>query len=175
MKTTVYGILALTALTLGCRTASMEPGAMVVLESRSGSTARGTASLTQRGDGVVVHLDIAGATPGVHGIHIHENGDCSAADASSAGAHYNPMSTPHGAPSDPMRHAGDFGNVTADASGAIRTDIVVSGITIAEGPASATGKALVLHASPDDLTSQPSGNSGARIACGVVTLTGASN
>jgi len=173
MKTTIYGLLTLSALTLGCRTAAMEPGAMASLESRSGSTARGTATMKQRGDGVAIHLDITGVTPGVHGIHIHEKGDCSAADASSAGAHYNPMAAPHGGPSDPMRHAGDFGNVTADASGTIRTDVMVSGITISDGPASAIGKALVLHASPDDLTTQPSGNAGARVACGVVTLANA--
>ena len=173
MKATICSALILTGLTIGCRTAATGPAATVVLESRSGSTAAGTATLTERADGsVAVSLNITGATPGVHGIHIHEKGDCSAPDASSAGAHFNPTNAPHGAPGDASRHAGDFGNVTADEKGAIRSNILISGVTLGDGASSAVGKSLVLHASADDLKTQPSGNSGARIACGVVTLNG---
>lgn len=172
MKRTALMIFALSALTVGCRTASMQwATASATLEPRSGSNARGTANFSQRSDGsVAMRVDISGVAPGLHGIHVHENGDCSAADATSAGGHFNPNNGPHGGPHDTARHAGDFGNVTADANGTIRTEVVVSGVTLGDGPASAVGKALVLHATADDFTSQPAGNSGARIACGVITL-----
>jgi Cu-Zn family superoxide dismutase len=115
---------------------------------------------------VRVEVDLNGATTGIHGFHIHETGDCSAPDATSAGAHFNPSGAPHGSMST-ATHAGDFGNLTADSSGRINTEFSTRSITVAPGDRSVLGKAVLLHASPDDLTSQPSGNSGARVACGV--------
>jgi Cu-Zn family superoxide dismutase len=145
------------------------PTAMAELQPTSGSTARGTVTLVQRGDMVVVQADVAGLAPdSEHGFHIHENGDCSAADASSAGGHFDPSASPHGGPEGEVRHGGDLGNLKADENGRARGSVKVEGISIDDGPDRVVGRAIVIHASPDDLQSQPAGNSGARIACGVI-------
>jgi superoxide dismutase, Cu-Zn family len=142
--------------------------ATATLESRSGSNAAGTVTFTQFDDGSVrVRVDASGVTPGQHGFHVHEKGDCSAADASSAGPHFDPTGAPHG-PHGPSTHAGDFGNLTAGTNGTIGTEFVTRSITLTPGARSVLGRAVVLHADPDDLTSQPAGESGARIACGVI-------
>ncbi len=101
-----------------------------------------------------------------HGFHIHEFGDCSAGDGSSAGGHYNPSEKSHGGPADEMRHAGDLGNVTADAKGEVSTSVVVSGLMLRE----VLGRSLVIHAKADGLKSQPAGNAGDRIGCGVIGI-----
>jgi superoxide dismutase, Cu-Zn family len=161
------------ALTIGCSSTSLTPAATATLEPRSGSNARGTATFMSRNDGAVsMRVDVTGVTPGAHGIHVHEKGDCSAPDASTAGGHFNPNKGPHGAHTEPARHAGDFGNVTAGANGEIHETVVVSGVNLGSDMNSIVGKAVVLHAKRDDLTSQPSGDSGDRIACGIVTLAG---
>lgn len=164
-------ILLSIALLGACTHMGAGPRASASLASRSGSTAAGTVAFTQRGDSVRVRLDITGVGPNtVHGFHVHEIGDCSSADASSAGGHFNPTSAPHGGRSDATHHSGDFGNVTADARGEIHEEFTVNFITVGEGPSSVIGRSVVLHADPDDLKSQPAGNSGKRIACGVLTL-----
>ncbi|OGL62298.1 MAG: hypothetical protein A3J27_10730 [Candidatus Tectomicrobia bacterium RIFCSPLOWO2_12_FULL_69_37] len=117
---------------------------------------------------MLVRLNLAGVPAGAHGFHIHEKGDCSSADGLSAGGHFNPLKAPHGGPGDVKRHAGDLGNVTADASGAVKRESLFAGFTLGRGPTSALGKAVVLHANPDDLKSQPTGDAGGRIACGIV-------
>ena len=159
-------LIGFSVLAFGCR--SMQgPTATASLEPRSGSNVSGTVVFTELADGSVrVNVNLTGATPGIHGFHVHENGDCSAPDATSAGAHFNPTGAPHGSMSTGT-HAGDFGNLTADSSGRIDTEFTTRSITVAPGERSVAGKAVLLHASPDDLTSQPSGNSGARVACGV--------
>ena len=111
--------------------------------------------------------EINGLTPGKHGFHIHEKGDCSAADASSAGGHFNPTGMPHGGRRGSQRHLGDLGNITADKSGIARFAFTDGWITLA-GVNSIIGHAVVVHAQADDLKSQPSGNAGARVACGVI-------
>ena len=141
--------------------------AVASLEPASGSEVRGTVLFFAEGNGVRVEGSISGLTPGRHGLHIHEKGDCSAPDASSAGGHFNPTAQPHGSPDADMHHLGDFGNVTADASGVATVSRVMTGLTL-EGPDSIIGRALVVHADEDDLHSQPAGNSGARVACGVI-------
>jgi Cu-Zn family superoxide dismutase len=103
-----------------------------------------------------------------HGFHIHENGDCSAPDASSAGGHFNPTSKAHGKPGSASHHAGDIPNLTADAQGTAQVNAQLEGVTAGGGPTSLLGKAIVVHAKADDYKSQPAGNSGARIACGVI-------
>jgi Cu-Zn family superoxide dismutase len=138
------------------------------LESKSGSTVTGEAEFTEKKDGVEVSIQIKGAKPGTHGVHLHDKGDCSAPDASSAGGHFNPDSKTHGAPSADPHHAGDFGNITVGANGTGKLKILVKGLTIAPGPNSVVGHAIVIHADTDDMKTQPSGNSGARVACGVV-------
>jgi Cu-Zn family superoxide dismutase len=118
--------------------------------------------------GVQVHAELMGLTPGKHGFHVHEFGDCSAADASSAGAHFNPTNQPHAGPDAAARHEGDMGNVEADTSGNAKLDYMDHQISLTNDAKSAIGRSVVVHAKPDDLKTQPSGDSGARIACGVI-------
>jgi Cu-Zn family superoxide dismutase len=155
---------------VSCASMATGPSATATLVSTSGSTATGTVNLAQLADGSVeVSANLRGVPPGVHGFHIHEKGDCGD-NGNAAGGHYNPSGTPHGAPSADPHHAGDFGNVTADADGNVNTRFVTRSTTVSEGMMSAIGHAVILHANPDDLTTQPSGNAGARIACGVVQM-----
>jgi len=151
-----------------CASMATGPSATATLISTSGSTATGTVNLAQLANGSVeVTVNLRGVPPGVHGFHIHEKGDCGD-NGNAAGGHYNPAGTPHGAPNADPHHAGDFGNVTADADGNVNTRFVTRSITVSDGPMTAVGHAIILHANPDDLTTQPTGNAGARIACGVV-------
>lgn len=148
--------------------------AVAVMEPRSDSQVRGTVTFTEiEGGGVAVKLDLAGVPEGIHGFHVHEKGDCSAPDGSSAGPHFNPHGMQHGGPMDVERHAGDLGNVVAPASGVVKGEVVMNGISLKQGAAdSALGRGLILHAKRDDLTTQPTGDAGGRIACGVITLAG---
>lgn len=144
--------------------------ATAVIEPRSGSKVTGTATFTATPDGVQVVVEVANATPGEHAVHAHEKGDCSAADAASAGPHFNPAGHPHGLPAQPadQRHLGDFGNLTADAAGTGRLAITVAGANLKDGdPHSYLGRAIIVHAAPDD-GSQPAGNAGGRVGCGVI-------
>ena len=154
----------------GCATAT-GPMAMTTLRpTTTSSTAQGTVHLQERSDGSVeVEIDLTGVPPGVHGFHVHEFGNCADAGAA-AGGHFNPMSMPHASPEAASHHAGDFGNVTAGANGEVHTSFVTRSITVSDGPRSAVGKAVILHANRDDLTTQPTGDAGGRIACGVVAL-----
>jgi len=141
--------------------------AIAVLHPTAGNKVSGTVTFAPVADGVQVHAEITGLTPGKHGFHVHEFGDCSAADATSAGAHFNPSNQPHAGPDAAARHAGDMGNVEADASGNAKLDYVDHQISLNDAK-SAIGRSVVVHAKPDDLKTQPSGDSGARIACGVI-------
>ena len=149
--------------------------AVAVMEPRSDSQVRGTVTFTEieGGGGVAVKLDLTGVPEGIHGFHVHEKGDCSAPDATSAGPHFNPHGMQHAGPTDVERHAGDLGNVVAPASGNVKTEFLVSGLSLRDGAAdNAIGRGLILHAKRDDLTTQPTGDAGGRIACGVITLSG---
>jgi len=133
------------------------------------SKVRGSVLFKKEGDVVRVEIELEGLTPGAHGLHVHEHGDCSAPDATSAGGHFNPDGKAHGAPTDSQRHVGDLGNVTADATG--RVSVVLTDLLIAlEGSRSIVGKAVVVHEKADDFKSQPSGDAGGRLACGVVEV-----
>src|SRR6266581_5637274 len=142
--------------------------AIAVLHPTQDNKVSGTVMFTEVADGVQVHAEITGLTPGKHGFHVHEFGDCTTADASSAGAHFNPTNQPHAGPDATARHAGDMGNVEADASGNAKLDYVDHQISLTNDAKSAIGRSVVVHAKPDDLKTQPSGDSGARIACGVI-------
>jgi len=133
------------------------------LGTASGSDASGVVTVKALAGGGV-HLDakVSGLTPGVHGFHVHEVGDCSAADASSAKGHFNPTGKPHGS------HAGDLPDLVADASGTAKLSSDVPGLTLDDGALSILNRAFVVHADPDDHVSQPAGNSGKRVACGVI-------
>lgn len=118
---------------------------------------------------VTVRIALSNLEPNSsHGLHVHEKGDCSAADASSAGSHFNPAAKQHGDSSGPERHAGDLGNVKADAAGDVSTVIEIPSLSIDGGANGVVGRSVIVHAKPDDLKGQPAGNSGARIACGVI-------
>lgn len=144
--------------------------AIANLQPTKGNKVSGTVTFTQKGDKVLVAANVSGLTPGVHGFHVHEKGDCSAADAMSAGGHFNPAGKPHGAPDSAEHHGGDLGNLTADKSGNATLSIEVDGITLDQSANSIIGKGVVVHANPDDLKSQPAGNAGPRVACGVIRL-----
>jgi Cu-Zn family superoxide dismutase len=143
--------------------------AVAVLHPSSGSDARGVVIFTEIGNDVRVTVEAKGLTPGKHGFHIHQFGDCSAPDAVSAGPHFNPTDMPHGGPEERNRHVGDLGNITAGEDGIVRENLVDSIIAL-NGPNSIIGRAVVIHAKQDDLKSQPSGEAGARIACGVIGI-----
>jgi Cu-Zn family superoxide dismutase len=149
-------------------------GASVTLASTQGHTATGTLSVVTMGDGVHLTGSLQGLKPDAEfGFHIHETGDCSAPDAASAGGHFNPTGAQHGDPSGAAHHAGDMPNAKADAQGVAQVNQHVSGLSLGTGqPNDVLGKAVVVHEKADDYQSQPAGNSGARIACGVITAAG---
>lgn len=134
--------------------------------------ATGTVTFTAQEDGKVkVAIDLEGVPTGKHGFHIHENGDLSADDLTSAGGHFNPDKHPHAGPDSPKRHAGDLGNVDADKSGKVKKEVTTDGITIGSGAANdIVGKSVILHVKADDLKSQPTGDAGGRIAGGLIEL-----
>jgi Cu-Zn family superoxide dismutase len=153
--------------------ASTARQAQVNLASASGSLVSGKLTVVPKGDGVQVSGEIGGLAPGsTHGFHIHEKGDCSAVDASSAGGHFNPAASVHGKAEAGPHHAGDADNLVADAQGVARVDAHFGGVTLGGGAANdVAGRAVIVHAAADDYKSQPAGNAGARVACGVITVT----
>ncbi|HVR43685.1 MAG TPA: superoxide dismutase family protein [Thermoanaerobaculia bacterium] len=177
MKKMVLPLLAL-VLVFGAACAIRTPPltATAPLDAKSGSNVSGMVRFTETmADGVpavLVSIDARNVPEGVHGFHVHEFGDCSAPDASSAGGHFNPTRKAHGAPNENPSHAGDFGNVLADSNGRVDATYLMREVTLGSGSHSIVGKAIVLHSDPDDLTTQPTGNAGGRIACGVIHLDG---
>jgi superoxide dismutase, Cu-Zn family len=160
-------ITALAALAIaGCKTSSGGRSGTAQLAPTQGNSVHGTVKFTETSGGVRVVAHLEGLTPGQHGFHVHEKGDCSAPDATSAGSHFNPAGAPHGAPDAAQRHVGDLGNITADAGGKAHYDRVDKNLRF-DGPNSILGRAVIVHAKADD-GSQPVGNAGARVACGVI-------
>jgi len=137
------------------------------LAPTQGHTTTGTVVFVQKGSDVEVTAHVAGLTPGAHGFHIHEKGDCSAPDGMSAGGHFNPGGQPHGHPHKGPHHAGDMPMLETDGYGNARLVAVLPGLTLA-GANGIVGKGVIVHAAPDDFKAQPTGNSGARMACGVI-------
>ena len=138
------------------------------LAPTAGNTASGSVSFAQKGEKVTVNAKLSGLAPGGHGFHIHEKGDCSAPDAMSAGGHFNPTGKPHGSPDAPDHHAGDMPMLQADASGNATLTADLIEITIGSGAGDIVGKSVIVHKDADDYKTQPTGNSGARVACGVI-------
>ena len=143
--------------------------AVAVLHPTKGHAVSGIVWFAAGKEGVKVTADITGLTPGKHGFHIHQYGDCSADDGTSAGGHFNPEGMPHSMPSSDKRHVGDLGNITADKDGNAHLEYVDSDIAL-WGPHSIIGRGVVVHEREDDLKTQPTGAAGARVACGVVGI-----
>jgi Cu-Zn family superoxide dismutase len=142
--------------------------ASAVLAPTQGNVVVGTVLFVQEMDGGVrLVAEVSGLTPGPHGFHVHEVGDCSAPDATSAGGHFNPHQTAHGKAGEGTHHAGDLPSLEADSAGNAKLNVVLDGITLS-GDHSIIGRSLIVHADPDDYTSQPTGNAGARVACAVI-------
>lgn len=145
------------------------PYVVASLQPTRGNAAAGTVWFVRDGTGLRVVGRISGLKPNQqHGFHLHEKGDCSSGDGVSAGGHFNPTAQPHGPPAA-AHHAGDLPALTADAAGNARFDVVTTGSMLTGGATDVAGKAVIVHADPDDYTTQPTGNSGSRIACGVIS------
>ncbi len=138
------------------------------LAPTQGNKTAGKVSFTQADGGVRIEAHVTGLTPGGHGFHLHEKGDCSAPDATSAGGHFNPTKKAHGHPDKGEHHLGDLPMLEADAKGEATLTTVVKGVSISEGENGIVGRAVIVHAAPDDYKTQPTGNSGGRVACGVI-------
>ena len=162
--------LLVSLLGLGCATSPAPPSYVATtLQPTTGNTATGTVWFIADAGEVRIRGRVTGLKANQeHGFHVHEKGDCSSGDAMSAGGHLNPNGKPHG-PSSGDHHAGDLPALKADGAGSATIDSRVRGL--AGGPTEFAGKALVVHLGPDDYTTQPTGNSGARIACGVIAAT----
>lgn len=141
--------------------------ASAALAPTQGQQAKGTVTFEKKPAGIEVSVQLEGLTPGTHGFHVHEKGDCSAPDGASAGGHFNPGGKPHAAREAAARHAGDLGNLKADPYGLARVDFVDSTLSLS-GPDSIVGRAVIIHEKADDFTTQPTGNAGGRQACGVI-------
>lgn len=163
---------AAAALTLtACATTSTGPVARADLKPTAGSTAGGWVEFAQVGDKVRVTAEVTGLKPNTTvGFHVHDKGDCSAPDGMSAGGHFNPGGKPHGHYGQPERHGGDMPALQSDAGGKAVVDWTADLITVTPGAFSVVGRAVIVHAAPDDYKTQPTGNAGARVACGVIAL-----
>ncbi len=172
----LLSMLALVAVTLvdGCarmhQLMTPTPAATAAVLPTRDNTARGDIRFVQRDSGkVLVTGRITGLSPGSHGFHIHEKGNCSAPDASSAGGHFNPSASPHGANGGGIRHGGDLGNIVAGSDGVADIKLETTGISLGTAPDSVVGRSVVVHAKVDDFTTQPSGNAGGRVGCGLIS------
>src|SRR5439155_16920237 len=147
---------------------AQQMGATAALKPTTGNTTAGTVTFTQKSDKVSVTANVSGLSAGPHGFHIHEKGDCSTDDGMSAGGHFNPTGKPHGNPSVPYHHTGDMPMLVADASGNASLSMELGAMTPGSGATDIVGKAVIVHKDPDDYTTQPTGNSGGRVACGLI-------
>jgi Cu-Zn family superoxide dismutase len=149
---------------------AQEPGkAIAVLHPTQGNHVEGTVTFTKTAEGMKIVADVTGLTPGKHGFHIHEYGDCSSPDGKAAGGHFNPSNNPHGGPDAAQRHEGDMGNLEADASGKAHLELT-DNLMKMSGEKSIIGRGVIVHEKEDDLKSQPVGNAGGRLACGVIGI-----
>ena len=147
--------------------------AIATIGPTSDSSVTGMAVFTQNGDQITLTIEIQNASPGIHAVHIHENGDCSAPDGTSAGGHWNPTGVAHGKWGEGEFHLGDIGNITVGEDGTGSIELTTDLWEIGTGSdIDVVGKGIIVHAGADDFISQPSGAAGARIGCGVIVLAG---
>ncbi|MBF4469860.1 MULTISPECIES: superoxide dismutase family protein [Flavobacterium] len=173
MKKIIFSAAVIIALVIGCKTNSKSSGSKslnLTFESKSNSNVTGTATFTEKNGKVTFTAKISGLKPGIHAIHIHEKSDCSAADGSSAGGHWNPTFKKHGKWGDAEHHKGDIGNFTADEKGNGTITFTTDEWSIGGEDATKNilGKGLIVHQGADDYVSQPAGNAGARVACSAI-------
>ena len=173
MKKIILSIVLLIAIIIGCKTkgnSSNSKKLNITFESKSNSKVTGTATFTEKKGKVTFIAKLSGLTPGIHAIHIHEKSDCTAADGSSAGGHWNPTFKKHGKLGEGEAHKGDIGNFTTDEFGVGTINITTSEWCIGCGDATKdiVGKGLIVHQGLDDYVTQPTGNSGARVACSAI-------
>lgn len=172
MKKSLISVACGALLVAGCAgmEEQKEASAVAQLQPRSGSKVSGNLKFTQIGDLVRITGEVTGHTKGPKAIHIHEKGDCSAADGMSTGGHFNPTRSKHGGPYDPVKHAGDLGNIVFNADGVAKVNFTVGDIAVSrDAPNGIIGRAVIVHAAVDDLKTDPTGNAGGRVACGVIT------
>lgn len=142
--------------------------AVATLTPTQGNNVRGLVMFHEMQGHLMVHAKLSGLAPGSeHGFHLHDKGDCASADGSSAGGHFNPDGKPHG-PQTAAHHAGDMPGLKADANGMVDQHFMLEGPTLTAGAGNIVGRSVIVHAGPDDYATQPTGNSGARLACGVI-------
>lgn len=171
MKNKCFGLLILVLLS-SSSVAFAATGVAEIKGTKEGSTLSGKALLTDTPEGLKISVSLENAPPGKHGFHIHENGACSD-EGKAAGGHYNPAAVPHGLlfkNGFEHAHAGDFGNVEIGPDGSGKFETVIQGLTLTGGKYNVAGRAFILHEKEDDF-SQPTGNAGGRIGCGVIELT----
>ena len=144
------------------------PMAVASLTPTEGNQVRGLVMFHAMADHLMVHAKLTGLKPNAeHGFHVHETGSCASADGNSAGGHFNPDGQAHG-PQNAPHHAGDMPSLKADANGSVDQKFMLTGVAVAAGPTSVVGRSVIVHAQADDYLTQPTGNSGARIGCGVI-------
>ncbi|MBC5765900.1 superoxide dismutase family protein [Ramlibacter albus] len=159
------------ALVSGCATPT-GPSAAARLNATTGNTASGNIEFVQVGDKVRVSGAVSGLKPNAeHGFHVHEKGDCSSGDGMSTGGHFNPAGSAHGQHGAGVHHAGDLPSLKADASGTARFSFETTALRVGDGANDVVGKGVIVHRDPDDYKTQPTGNSGPRLSCGVVVRT----
>lgn len=145
------------------------PAAVAQLRPTAGNVTTGSVRFVQSGSTVRVSGEVRGLRPhGEHGFHVHEKGDCSSPDGTSAGGHFNPDSRPHGQHGMGAHHVGDLPSLKADANGVARFAFSSGSIAVGAGAANVVGRGLIVHKDPDDYRTQPTGNAGARLACAVI-------
>ena len=171
MKKIIISIAVLLIFTIACKSIfSKKTELNLTFTPKSNSNVTGTATFTEKNGVVTFVANLKGLKPGIHGIHIHEKADCSAVDATSAGGHWNPTHVKHGKWTDAEHHKGDIGNFTADQNGngtiTLKTDEWCIGC--GDTNKDILGKGLIVHDKPDDFTTQPTGNAGARVACSAI-------
>ncbi len=180
VKSAFFLLIGISIILMGCERArqqvdvlttapAKQANAMIASSSDSGVT--GMAVFTQNGDYITLTVEIQDATPGLHAVHIHANGDCSSADGTSAGGHWNPTGVAHGKWGESEFHLGDIGNITVGEDGMGSITLTTDLWEIGTGSdVDVVGRGIIVHAGADDFTSQPSGAAGARIGCGVIGL-----
>ena len=173
-------LISISVVLVGCERARQQAGVLptadtkqanAMIGSSNDSGVTGMAVFTQSGDQIALAIEIQGASPGLHAVHIHANGDCSAPDGTSAGGHWNPTGVAHGKWGEGEFHLGDIGNITVGEDGTGRIMLTTDLWEIGTGSdVDVVGRGIIVHAGADDFTSQPSGAAGARIGCGVIVL-----